>query len=71
MQGINTRSWDKINIRLHRRYGKYKAPFSYLEASLILGAGPIVQISPNEYSIDDPDAARIIYRTRDELVKVL
>lgn len=36
----------------------------------MLGAGPIVRISPNEYSIDDPDAARIMYRTRDELVKV-
>ncbi|MCJ1389798.1 hypothetical protein MMC18_002655 [Xylographa bjoerkii] len=51
MWAINTRSWDKINIRLHRKYG------------------PVVRISPNEYSIDDPDAARIIYRTRDELVK--
>lgn len=29
-----------------------------------------MRISPNEYSIDDPDAARIIYRTRDELIKV-
>ena len=36
----------------------------------MLGAGPIVRISPNKYSIDDPDAARVIYRTRDELVKV-
>ena len=33
--------------------------------------GPVVRISPNEYSIDDPDAATIIYRSRDQLVKVL
>ena len=33
--------------------------------------GPVVRISPNECSIDDPDAAAIIYRSRDQLVKVL
>ena len=33
--------------------------------------GPVVRISPNEYSIDDPDAANIIYRSRDQLLKVL
>ena len=47
-----------------------KRPFVLCEALLILGTGRIVRISPNEYSIDDPDAARIIYRTMDELVKV-
>ena len=33
--------------------------------------GPVVRISPNECSIDDPDAANIIYRSRDQLLKVL
>ena len=33
--------------------------------------GPIVRIGPNEYSIDDPDAAKIIYRVGDQLEKVL
>ena len=33
--------------------------------------GSVVRISPNEYSIDDPDAANIIYRSRDQLLKVL
>ncbi len=32
--------------------------------------GPIVRLAPNEYSIDDPEAAQIIYRTKDQLVKV-
>ena len=32
--------------------------------------GPIVRIAPNEYSIDDPDAAQIIFRSRDQLPKV-
>ncbi|KAL8829801.1 MAG: hypothetical protein Q9191_001804 [Dirinaria sp. TL-2023a] len=31
--------------------------------------GPVVRIAPNEYSIDDPEAANIIYRPRDQLVK--
>ena len=70
MQAINTRSWDKINIRLHRRYGGFETLSLYHLELSNLRVGPIVRISPNEYSIDDPDAARIIYRTRDELVKV-
>lgn len=32
--------------------------------------GPIVRIAPNEYSIDDLEASKIIYRSRDPLVKV-
>lgn len=32
--------------------------------------GPVVRIAPNEYSINDPDAANIIYRSRDQLLKV-
>lgn len=31
--------------------------------------GPIVRIAPNEYSIDDLEASKIIYRSRDPLVK--
>ena len=32
--------------------------------------GPIVRIAPNEYGIDDFEASKIIYRSRDPLVKV-
>ena len=32
--------------------------------------GPVVRISPNECSIDDPEAAKIIYRFRDQIVEV-
>ena len=32
--------------------------------------GPIVRIAPNEYSIDDPQAASILYRARDQLNKI-
>lgn len=31
--------------------------------------GPVVRIAPNEYSIDDLEASKIIYRSRDPLVK--
>ena len=32
--------------------------------------GPVVRIAPNEYSIDDLEASKIIYRARDPLPKV-
>lgn len=31
---------------------------------------PIVRIAPNEYSIDDPEAAKVIFRSRNQLKKV-
>ncbi|KAI4236460.1 MAG: hypothetical protein LQ349_002532 [Xanthoria aureola] len=31
--------------------------------------GPIVRIAPNEYSIDDPEAPKIIFRSRNQLEK--
>ena len=32
--------------------------------------GAVVRVAPNEYSIDDLEASKIIYRSRDQLVKV-
>ena len=32
-----------------------------VSAALIFRAGKIVRIAPNEFSIDDPDAVKIIY----------
>ncbi|KAH9215294.1 cytochrome P450 [Leptodontidium sp. 2 PMI_412] len=43
LRAYNSRSYEKVNLNLHRTYG------------------PIVRIAPNEYSIDDLDAAKIIY----------
>lgn len=28
MRAINTRSWEKINVRLHRQYGEFEVLFS-------------------------------------------
>lgn len=70
LRAINTRSWEKINIELHRQYGEHEHWFPTPKKYLILCVGPVVRISPNECSLDDPDAVKIIYRTRDELVKV-
>ena len=69
--GISTRSWQKINVELHREYGMCRTPEIASKNLLTPGVGPIVRISPNEYSLDDPNASKIIYRTRDELVKVI
>lgn len=44
--------FEKVNIRLHQRYG------------------PIVRIAPNEYSIDDAEAIKIIYGHGTSFTKV-
>ncbi|KAL8910656.1 MAG: hypothetical protein Q9171_004072 [Xanthocarpia ochracea] len=31
--------------------------------------GPVIRIAPNEYSIDDPEAAKVIFRSRNQLEK--
>ncbi|KAK4690313.1 hypothetical protein P7C71_g6448, partial [Lecanoromycetidae sp. Uapishka_2] len=43
--------------------------FDQINIELHRKYGPVVRIAPNEYSIDDPDAANIIYRSRDQLLK--
>lgn len=35
-----------------------------------LREGPIVRLSPNEYSIDDPAAVKVIYGTGSGFIKV-
>lgn len=44
--------------------------FNEINIQLHKKYGPIVRIAPNEYSIDDPEATQIIYRFKDQLVKV-
>ena len=39
-------------------------------APLTRETGPIVRIAPNEYSIDDPRSAKVIYRSGNQLMKV-
>lgn len=48
----------------------YSRNYHKINAELHQKWGPIVRIAPNEYSIDDADAAQIIYRSRDQLNKV-
>lgn len=40
------------------------------EESLLTTPGPVVRIAPNEYTIDDPDAIKIIYGHGTNFVKV-
>lgn len=48
----------------------YSRNYHKINAELHEKWGPVVRIAPNEYSIDDADAAQIIYRSRDQLDKV-
>lgn len=48
----------------------YSRNYHKINAELHGKWGPVVRIAPNEYSIDDADAAQIIYRSRDQLDKV-
>ena len=47
----------------------YSRNYHKINAELHEKWGPVVRIAPNEYSIDDADAAQIIYRSRDQLDK--
>ena len=66
---INSRKFQTINLEIHRKYGQIIEINSEETSSHAL-IGPTVRISPNEVSIDDFDASKIIYRSRDEIVKV-
>ena len=69
LKAYHSRSFHQTNIRLHQKYGL--APLVTQKGFAHRGLGPIVRIAPNEYSIDDPEAAKIIYRPRDQLQKVV
>lgn len=57
-----TRLWYFIEI--------YKGRFELTEIELHKKYGPIVRIAPHEYSIDDVDAAKIIYGHGNHFPKV-
>lgn len=48
----------------------YKGSFEFTNIDLHKNYGPIVRISPNEYSIDDLNAAKTIYGHGTEFAKV-
>lgn len=48
----------------------YTRKYHEINSQLHQKYGPIVRLAPNEYSIDDPEAASIIYRSKDQLIKV-
>lgn len=61
-------TYPKTSIELHRKYGQLVLPLCQL--GLIIIPGPVVRIAPNEYSIDDPAAAKIIYGSGRGFTKV-
>ena len=61
--------FEKTNVKLHRKYGT-SCPKSPSTMSDFGRTGPIVRIAPNEYSIDDPEAVKIIYGLGSHFIKV-
>lgn len=63
-------TYPRTSVQLHKKYGELVC----LAASLLQQsddvAGPVVRIAPNEYSIDDPAAAKLIYGSGRGFVKV-
>ncbi len=71
--------FEQVNVALHKEYGTIEYPYG---RGLILcntprvgllteDLGPIVRIAPNEYSIDDAEAVKIIYGHGAGFIKVL
>lgn len=56
--------------RLWYLYKIYKGDFERMNIELHKKYGPVVRIAPNEYSIDDVEAARVIYGHGNAFVKV-
>lgn len=56
--------------RLWYLYKIYKGDFERTNVNLHKKYGPVVRIAPNEYSIDDVEAAKIIYGHGNAFVKV-
>jgi len=58
--------FEQTNINLHERYGRVLNLNLWLST---YGLGPIVRIAPGEYSIDDPNAIKIVYGSGSKFVK--
>jgi hypothetical protein len=56
--------------RLWYFFEVYKGSFETSNLRLHKKYGPIVRIAPNEYSVDDMEAAKLIYRVGNGFVKV-
>lgn len=64
-------TFPMTNVDLHERYGERDPrPCVYIRSESNAVTGPIVRIAPNEYSLDDPAAAKIIYGSGKGYIKV-
>jgi hypothetical protein len=66
--------FQKTNLELHERYGMFPnicgVSFPGLEPMMSVILGSIVRIAPNQYSVDSPDAAKVIYEHGSDFMKV-
>lgn len=62
--------FQEVNLDLHKQYGEFlccwKPRWLYRNWPMV---GPVVRIAPNQYSIDDPDAVKILYGLASKFVK--
>jgi hypothetical protein len=72
LRAVSKGDFEKTNIELHRKHGRkdrsYK-DFLLFNLSDLSTSGKIVRIGPNHYSIDDPEAAAIIYNYNNVFAK--
>ena len=64
-------NFHETNRLLHKKYGEIECCCSWLLFfTYINNPGPVVRITPDTYSIDDPNAIRIIYGHGTKFIKV-
>ncbi len=62
LREIHKGHFEQTNIDLHRKYGtELLCILVHDNQNWRFPSGKIVRIAPNEYSVDDPEAAKIIY----------
>ncbi|KAK5462864.1 hypothetical protein LTS15_002576 [Exophiala xenobiotica] len=66
---IGRGQFEKTNLELHDKYGRHSPTPPEIGLILTIVVGPIVRIAPNEYSLDDFEAAKTIYGHPTSFVK--
>lgn len=76
LHAVSRGDFHKINVGLHQKHGEQSPKVSKSvdrsnAYSVRSGVGSVVRIAPGQYSIDDPEALKIIYSHSSQFVKVI